>query len=146
MVCYVHNHENPNKAFFFFFFFNSLGMVHGIFMMLILYSLFSPLSLLVAFFLSFFFLFFFCFLGLHPRYMEVPRLGVKSELQLPTTATATTTAMPDPSRICDLHHSSWKRQILNPLSEVRDSTHILMDASQVCKPLSHSGNSLLIVF
>ena len=24
-----------------------------------------------------------CFLGLHPRHMEVPRLGIKSELQLP---------------------------------------------------------------
>ena len=39
-------------------------------------------------------LFFFCFLGLHPRHMEVPRLGVKSELQLPACTIAT--AMPDP--------------------------------------------------
>ena len=30
----------------------------------------------------------FCFLGPHPRYMEVPRLGVKSELQLPAYTTA----------------------------------------------------------
>ena len=28
--------------------------------------------------------------------------------------------MPDPSRICDLHHSSRQSQILNPLSEARD--------------------------
>ena len=34
----------------------------------------------------------FFFLGLHPRHMEVPKLGVKSELQLPAYATA----MPDP--------------------------------------------------
>ena len=27
-----------------------------------------------------FFFFFFCFLGPHPQHMEVPRLGVKSEL------------------------------------------------------------------
>ena len=50
------------------------------------------------------------FLGPHPLHMEVPRLGVESELQLPTYTTAI--AMPDLSRICDLHHSSWQRQIL----------------------------------
>ena len=36
--------------------------------------------------------------------MEVPRLGVQSELQLPAYTTATAT--PGPSRVCDLHHSS----------------------------------------
>ena len=46
-----------------------------------------------------------CRHGLDPiRHMEVPRLGVESELQLPAYATAT--AMPDLSYICDLHHSS----------------------------------------
>ena len=50
--------------------------------------------------------------------MEVPRLGVQSELQLP--AYATVTATPDPSCIFDLHHSSWQSGILNPLSETRD--------------------------
>ena len=34
------------------------------------------------------------FLGLHLWHMEVPRLGVESELQLPAYTTAT--AMPDP--------------------------------------------------
>ena len=52
--------------------------------------------------------------------MEVPRLGFKLELQLP--AYTTVTATPDPSRICDLHHSSQQRQILYPLSEARDRT------------------------
>ena len=33
-----------------------------------------------------------------PRHMEVPRLGVKSELQLPASITAMAT--PDPSRVC----------------------------------------------
>jgi len=28
--------------------------------------------------------------------------------------------MPDLSHICDLHHSSWQRQILKPLSKARD--------------------------
>ena len=47
----------------------------------------------------------FFFLGLHPQYMEVPRLGVKSQLQLPAYTTATAT--PGSSQICDLYHSLW---------------------------------------
>ena len=35
--------------------------------------------------------------------MDVPRLGVESELQLPAYTTAS--AAPDPSHICGLHHS-----------------------------------------
>ena len=69
--------------------------------------------------------FFLSFLRPYQRHMEVPRLGVQSELQLPAYARATATW--DPSRICDLQHSSWQRQILNPLSRVRDPTCILMD-------------------
>ena len=61
--------------------------------------------------------------------MEVPRLGVESELQLPAYATAIATQ--DPSRVCDLHHSSQQHQILDPLSEARDQTHVLMDTSRV---------------
>ena len=52
--------------------------------------------------------------------MEVPRLGVESELQLLPSPTATATR--DPSRVCDLHRSSWPHQILNPRSEARDPT------------------------
>ena len=77
------------------------------------------LLFLFSFLFSFlFFLPFFVFLGLHPQHMDVPRLGVKLDLQplVYTTATAT----PDPSRVCDLHHSSPKHRILNPLSEARD--------------------------
>ena len=37
---------------------------------------------------------FFAFLGLHKQHVEVPRLGVKSELQL--LAYAIATAVPDP--------------------------------------------------
>ena len=62
--------------------------------------------------------FFFVFLGLHPEHMEVPSLGVKSELYL--LAYATATAMRDPSHVCNLHHSSWQHRIPNPLSEARD--------------------------
>ena len=54
--------------------------------------------------------------------MEVPRLGVKSKLQLPAYATATL----DLSYVCDLHHSSQKCQILNSLSKAKDQTCILI--------------------
>ena len=50
--------------------------------------------------------------------MEVPRLGVKLELQL--LAYTTTTAMQDPSHICNLHSSLRQRQFLNLLCEARD--------------------------
>ena len=59
--------------------------------------------------------------------MEVPRLEVESELQLPAYAAAK--AVPDPSSISDLHHSSWQCQILNQLSEARDQTRVLTDPS-----------------
>ena len=61
--------------------------------------------------------------------MEGPRLGVELELQLPAYATAPAT--PDPSHICDLHHSSWQCRILNPLSEARNWIHTLMVLSQI---------------
>ena len=67
-------------------------------------------------------------LGSHSRHMEAPRQGVKPELQLAAYTTATAT--PDPSRICDLHHSSWQCRILNPLSETRDQTRNLLVPSQ----------------
>ena len=72
--------------------------------------------------------------------MEVPRIGVESELQLPAYTTATAT--PDLSHICDLHHSSQQCQTFNPPDEARDQTRILMDTSWVCNLLSHNGNSL----
>ena len=53
--------------------------------------------------------------------MEVPGLGVDLKLQLQLQAYATAVATPDLRCICDLH---W---ILNPLSEARDQTHILME-------------------
>ena len=75
----------------------------------------------------FFFLLSFVFLGPYPWHMEVPRLGVQSELQLPTCTTATR----NPSCLCDLHHSSWQCRILSLLSKARDRIRVLMDVSQV---------------
>ena len=61
--------------------------------------------------------------------MEVPRLGVKLELQLLAYTTAIATW--DLSCVCGLHYSSQQHRILNPLSKVRDQTHILRDISQI---------------
>ena len=82
----------------------------------------------------------FFFLGMHPQYMEVPRLGVKPELQPPAYTIDTST--PDPSHICDLHHSLWQCQILNPLSKARDWTFILMDARQIHFHWAMTGTSV----
>ena len=71
----------------------------------------------------------FCVLGLLPRHMEVPRLGVESELQLPASTTAT--GMRDWSCLCDLPHSSRQCLILNPRSEARNQTYILLAAIQI---------------
>ena len=60
--------------------------------------------------------------------MEVPKLGVQLELQLPTYTTAT--AMPDRSCVCYLHHSSRQHRIFNPLREAMDQILNLVDTTQ----------------
>ena len=54
------------------------------------------------------------------------------------------TAMQNPGHICDPHHRSWQCWILNPLSEARDWTCVLMDASQICFHWATMGTSILI--
>ena len=71
--------------------------------------------------------------------MEVPRLGVESELQ--RLAYTTATATQDPSLICDLPHSSVQCWILNPLSKARDQTCIHLGISGILFLLSHHSNS-----
>ena len=63
------------------------------------------------------------------------------ELLLP--AYATTTAIPDPSCIFDLHHSSRQHQILNPLSQARDRTDNLMVPSRICFCCATTGTPIL---
>ena len=93
-------------------------------LLIILFIIIINNSLLVC---EFFVVAFFS-LGLHLlQHMEVPSLGVELELQLPAHTTAT--AAPDMSHDCDLHQSSGQCWILNPLSEARDRTCILMDTS-----------------
>ena len=74
--------------------------------------------------------------------MEFPRLGVELELHSPATATA----MLDSNRICNLHQSSWLRQILNALSEARDRTLILMDTSRIRYHWATTGTPKLLFF
>ena len=68
----------------------------------------------------------FCFLGPYLQHMEVPRLGVESELQLSAYTTATATQ--DPSQVCSLHHGSRQRWIPDPLNKTRDQTHIVPES------------------
>ena len=74
----------------------------------LIYAFFFISALRVSF--LFLFSFFWSFLGPHPWRMEVPRIGVRSELQL--LAYAPATVMPDPSHVSDLHHSLWQCWIL----------------------------------
>ena len=96
-----------------------------------LLPVFSKFSVRIALHISFSLFFFFPFLRQHLWHMEFPRLVVKLQLQLLARTTGTTTATPDPSCVCNLYHNSWQCQIINPLSEAKDQTQVLMDVSQV---------------
>ena len=68
---------------------------------------------------------------------EVPRSEVELGLQM--LAYASATATPDPSCLCDLHHSSWQLCILNPLGRPGMNPH--PHGYQLGSlPLSHNGN------
>ena len=64
----------------------------------------------VSFFLSVFLSF--VFLGPHLQHMEVPRLGIKSKLQL--SATATATVIWDTSHVCNLYHTTAQDNARSP--------------------------------
>ena len=71
--------------------------------------------------------------------MEVLRLGLKSELQLPAYTTAIAT--PDRNLAHYLCCRSQQHGMFNLMSEARDGTCILVDTSWVLNPLSQNGNS-----
>ena len=79
------------------------------------------------------------FLEPHPQHLEASELGAK--LELPLSAYTTATATPDPNCVCDLHWSSRRYQILNPLSGGRDRTRIFMDTSWVHYHWATTGSS-----
>ena len=78
---------------------------------LALEALYRHLALAVFLFQSYHVFFSFFFLGLHLWHMEVPRLGVKLDLQLPVYTTATATQ--DLSSIGSLHCSSRQCRMLH---------------------------------
>ena len=89
-------------------------------------------------------LFFFFFFWAAPMHMEVPNLRIESKLKL--LAYTTATAILDPSCLCDLPCSLQQCQILNPLSEARDQTHVLMDTSQICYLWVTTGTLTALTF
>ena len=70
----------------------------------------------------------------------------RDQIGAATAGLCTATAMPDPSHICDLHHSLQQHQILKPPSEAKDRTCIIMGTSLVLNPQSHNGNSQRFFF
>ena len=72
-------------------------------------------------------LFVFCFVLLF-RATPVAYEGSQARglIELLAAGLVTATAMPDPSHICDLHHSSQQHRIPSPLSKARARTHNLM--------------------
>ena len=66
------------------------------------------------------------------------------ELQLPAYATATTAQ--DLSYVCDLHHISQQHWVLDPLSEARDWTRILVDTRRICFCCATMGTPLCLLF
>ena len=76
--------------------------------------------------------------------MEVPSLGVG--IRAAAAAYDTAVATLDLSHSCHLCRSLWQRWIINPLSEARDGTHILLETILVLNQLNHNGNSLVNIF
>ena len=61
--------------------------------------------------------------------MEVPRLGVESELQLSAYTTATAQGVQAASATYTTVHRNARS--INPLSKASDQTHVLMDTIRV---------------
>jgi len=103
------------------------------------------LQCFVSFFSFSFLLFFLIYIfRATPWHMEVPRLGVELELQLPAYTTATATR--GLNHVWNLHYSSRQLQILNPLSRARDQTCVLMDTGQVHYHWATRGTSCIVSF
>ena len=60
--------------------------------------------------------------------------GARGQMGAAAEAYTTTTATPDTRCICELHCSLLQCQILNPLSEAKDQTHILMETMLGAEP------------
>ena len=79
----------------------------------------------------FFFFFFVFFLAAPAAYGSYQARGLIGAAA-PSLCHSQGIATPDLRLVWELHHSPWQRRILNPLSETREQTCILMDTRQVC--------------
>ena len=107
-------------------------------------SLSFPLPLSVHLFsvsVGLFLLFYFLFLGPHLQHIEVPRLGVKSELQLP----AYTTQPQHPGSEPSLRHTPQFTGMLDPQpTEQGQGSNLHPQRYQDSFPLHHNGNFLFL--
>ena len=92
----------------------------------------------VCLFVFVFFSFFFFFRAIPAVYGSS---WAKGRIRAAAAGLARAIATRDPSLTYDLHYSLQQWQLLNPLSEARDQTCILMNTSRFCNLLSHNGNS-----
>ena len=97
---------------------------------------------LVAFYLIYLFIYFWFFRAAPVTYVSSQARGWNRAAAAGLRTTAT--AKPHLSLVCDLHHSSRQHWILNPLSEARNWTCVLMDTSQVFS--AESQQELLSAF
>ena len=86
-----------------------------------------------------FFFFFNLFLQPHLQHVEITRLGASrsSRCRLIPQPQQRQKRATSVTYTCNL----WQHWVLNPMSEARAQTHILMDTSRVLNQLSHNGNS-----
>jgi len=89
---------------------------------------YSFLFLWYPYLVSFFLFFFFCLFAIS---WAAPVAYGGSQARGLIRAVARATATLDPSRVCNLHHSSQQCRIVNPLSKGRDRTHNLMVPSRI---------------
>ena len=94
--------------------------------------------------LPFFFFFFGLFKGSTRSIWRVP--GQRSNQSCKLLAYVRATATPDPSHVCDLHHSLRQGRILNPLSEARDQTCNLMIPRWICFHCYMMGTPIQLLF
>ena len=84
--------------------------------------------------------FFFC------HFRAAPAAHGGSQARGPIGAYTRAIATPDPSRVCNPHHSSWQRRILNPLSEAGNQSRKLMVPSRVRFCCAMMGTPFIYLF
>ena len=82
-----------------------------------------------------------CFSFFHSLTCRIWKFPSQGSIRAAAEVYTTITAILDPSCICNLCHSLWQHQILNPLSEARYLIASSERQGQVLNPLSHNGNS-----